>query len=333
MPAINIPQNPRLSASSLHSYHSSSPSSVCSSCSCSSCEDSLPLNTPWSTAPNSPPTSSASTTARRRRGSIPIVNMQPTPHSRSVSVDARGPSAHAYHSSHAVVTPGVTSSSRRHQHEYRQNTSSSRRSSSHHRSGSSSSYHHAPKYSSSHSSSSKISSGCTRFPKKLVSKSAAKQLHYPYITEAEHGGITIPQVLNQAQIDELVQLTRDIRKHRHEGKKEKSVTFFEKTIVHEVPPAPLPPPSEFGESRREPVVLVPASSRPEYRRLGKQTYYNYAPPKFEPLSPPGPSTPKPLMARESEFPIGRRNIDSELDSRTGSKSSRSHRREVVVVRD
>jgi hypothetical protein len=189
-----------------------------------------------------------------------------------------------------------------------------------------------------------------------VSKAAAKQLHYPFTTSTDHGGITISTALTQAQIDELTQLTKDIRhsrqkhgeihQHRHsehhhhrsnstssKDHEKKAVKFYEKTIVHEVPVAPSPPPSEYhGERDRrgERVVLVPASTRHHYTRE-KRTYIPSLP-RFEPLSPPGPSTPKPSSSSvekrefEKSYSVGG-------DGRYRVKVGKNRKGEVVVVRN
>lgn len=127
-----------------------------------------------------------------------------------------------------------------------------------------------------------------------MSREAAEELKLPYALEAD-GAVTVLQALRQPDIDALVALTEELRHHhRHHHRRshsrgEKAVSFYEKTVVHEVPPTPTHAP--------RPVVMVPG---------GKQRYASSyladSPPKFEPLSPPGPSTPRP-QTKTLEFNV------------------------------
>jgi len=155
--------------------------------------------------------------------------------------------------------------------------------------------------------------GRTRFPESLVSRDAVEELGYPFAVE-ESGGITVLQALDQPDIDRLVELTQEIE--RHPPRKEKAVSFYEKTIVHDVPPAPTPPPSNSEISTLPPTrrprkpltaenihVFESFNGAPggvRARRSSARSSANYHVPsslhstsyRLEPLSPPAPSAPK-----------------------------------------
>jgi hypothetical protein len=163
--------------------------------------------------------------------------------------------------------------------------------------------------------------GRTRFPKKLVSRRACEEKGLPYKIE-DNGDLTVLQALGQPEIDALVALTEEIRRRGHSRK---AVSFYEKTVVHEVPPmAPSPPPSEIAASEYMPpppprsgtpvspellrqhsarhAIIIPGSSGSSVRsrsHASSSSYLSDSPPKIEPLGPPGPSAPKSTNKRLS----------------------------------
>lgn len=339
--------NPRASAGSLsqgRSYAGALPSPNDPACPSCHYEDStLPLNTPFST----PPTSSAgsSATRRRRRSSVaeqlrPILKEPPVVVQGHIRDPTLGRSdRHGHHeSSRALVVPASSHGHRRSRSETSYSTRSGRYYEAHQRAVTQG-YHDAGRDLPHH--------GRTRFPKKLVSREAAEAKKYPYSVE-EDGAITVEKALGQPEIEALVALTEEIR--RRSVPPRKAVSFYEKTIVHEVPPsAPSPPPSEASfvppprsgtpfspdslsphRSRSnssshypQPVILI-SGTGPGGRRTSQYVpvspaYFSNSPPKFEPLHPPGPSTPKPAT-KNMELRLEPAPRSSTLSSSSPSKT-------------
>ncbi|KAA8905060.1 hypothetical protein FN846DRAFT_890605 [Sphaerosporella brunnea] len=331
--------NPRTSSSSVaitRGPYGTSPSSspkdsVCSACSYD--EDGLPLNTPYST----PPTSNAGSVARRarRRSSVsaesrPVIstskgghhNRAPSPPRPVVIQKQRSASrdrSREHHSSgRTLVVPASSHGHRR----SRSDTTSYKTHTGRYYEEYTRSIEHAREQESTEVQ----RRGRTRFPKNLVSREAVEETNYPFAIE-DNGAITVLQALAQPDIEALVARTEEIRRR---SQSRKAVSFYEKTLVHEVPPsAPSPPPSEagdhdhllppprsgtpispemFNKNHHKNVVLVPGSSsrhssRSSYRYAPSSTYLSNSPPKIEPLSPPGPSTPKPGQSKQLSLTI------------------------------
>jgi len=178
--------------------------------------------------------------------------------------------------------------------------------------------------------------GRTRFPKKLVDREACEELCYPF-SVSDSGAITVLQALNREEIEELVELTKKLRRGSNPGK---AVSFYEKALVHEVPPfVPSPPPSdicsisEYSEvppsvRHHQSVVHVRPPPPPQpappvavdevvHTRsgpiaipidptAGAMTHYEHAPiisssPRYEALLPPAPSAPVPGTVKTIEI--------------------------------
>jgi hypothetical protein len=340
--------NPRASSGSLAMDHRSPYGTPPSTSPTGPYEDtSMPINTPYST----PPSSASGSVARRRRPSISEPRSKSSHHHRERAASPQRPVVHQ----RAQSRPG---SRERGADRDRHGSGSGRStlvvpasSSSHRRSRSDTTNYstHIGRYYEAYTKA-VDQRGRTRFPRKLISREAVEQKKYPYTIEND-GAITVLQALNQAEIDALVTLTEEIQREytvhpprshppppAHEmliepaktgrGQSRKAVSFYEKTLVHEVPPsAPSPPPSEADidtPSLKPPprsgtpatpellnnrhlrnVVLVPGvgpSSRSS-KYTHSATYLCDSPPKYEPLSPPGPSTPKPSQSKQLSFPI------------------------------
>jgi hypothetical protein len=338
--------NPRASSGSLAMDHRSPHGTPPSSSPTGPYEEtSMPINTPYST----PPTSTSGSVARRRRPSISEPRSQGSHHHRERPASPPRPVVHQRPQSRPVSREGGADRDRHGSGSGRSTLVVPASSSSHRRSRSDTTSYstHIGRYYEAYTKS-VDQRGRTRFPRKLVSREAVEQMNYPYTIE-ENGAITVLQALAEPEIDALVTLTEEIQREytvhpprlhpppahnmliepakTGRGQSRKAVSFYEKTLVHEVPPsAPSPPPSETDDtpcSKPPPrsgtpatpellnnrhlrnVVLVPgsgSSSRSStYTR--SSTYLIDSPPKYEPLSPPGPSTPKPNESKQLVLPI------------------------------
>ncbi|KAF8539332.1 hypothetical protein BDD12DRAFT_838767 [Trichophaea hybrida] len=272
MSPIYVTENPRHSSSSIRGGDVRHPSSSL----CVEHDDnSLPLNTPWFT----PPSSSASSAPRRRsrRSSSvhehspslgPLIVQQPHHHHHH----SHSPERH-HTTSKTLIVPG---SSRHHTH-YHNRTSRY--------------YDAVTRTTKQESGDSFPQHGRTRFPRKLVCREAVEEQKLPYTLEAD-GAVTVLQALEQPVINALVARTEQLKHNpRHSPRGgAKAVSFYEKTVVHEVPNGTTPHTSQHSR----PVVMVPGGKTKRY----ESSYLADSPPKFEPLSPPGPSTPRGIKTLE-----------------------------------
>ncbi|PWW73492.1 hypothetical protein C7212DRAFT_359604 [Tuber magnatum] len=245
---------------------------------CSSCDSSLPLNTPWSAT--TPTSSMTSVTAHhphrhgRPRGRSfndgarivgaprmspdgrpsPLVihrkhlGPSPPPTSRSLSAYRTESRAHGTyrgdHSPRTLIVPASSNSDRdRRRRDSMSGPLSARTLASHGYTR----YYKSISIQDDHEGNADGGigrQGRTRFPRKLVSKEAVEEMGLPW-TEDPDRCLVVLRALDATKIEELVDLTEEIRRRRHPAGK--AVSFQEKTIIHEAPPyAPEPPPIVQG---------------------------------------------------------------------------------------
>ncbi len=188
-----------------HGARPHSPSeSVCSEC----YGNSLPLNTPWSSSESS----LGSSRSRRRssvRGERPLMLSRAHSPPRPLIVQKpRAPSpppSTAYTKERSVIVPSSSISRRRRADSVSSYNAKERRSGHYER------YRkdiNVSEYEPDHDVPRK---GRTKFPKKLVKREAVEELGYPF-QQNEDGAIIVLQALGRHEIEELVDLTEEIRR-------------------------------------------------------------------------------------------------------------------------